>query len=519
MNRFILSLALTLCIFTGFAQKKPVQQAGPEKFAATITAADLKKHLYIIAGKEMEGRETGTEGQRKAAAYIEAQFKKMGLKPGAKDGYLQFYPIQQDSLVEAGITLNGDAKPWSIYRHFAPSMTGSSNSVISGESVVFAGYGISTDVYDDYKGLDVNGKIVMINEGEPMLNDTAYLLTGNRRRSDWNSNSPKIRNAIQKGALALLIINRNFPRRPPSANVRGRMYTNFDAEQQKLNVFFISDSLAGAICGSAEKLAAAKESIRSGKAAGFSNPAKISLLLKKFDFNIRASNVLGIIPGTDKKDEYLVITAHYDHLGKKDSVIWYGADDDGSGTVSIMELAEAFMKAKTAGQGPRRTILFMAVSGEEKGLWGSDYYTRNPVYPLAQTTADLNIDMIGRIDKAHATDSAYCYLIGDNKLSSELRGISEGANEKYTKLKLDYKYNDPNDPERIYYRSDHYNFAKNKIPIIFYFNGVHPDYHRPTDTPDKISYDLMAQRARLVFYTAWEIANRNEKLKVDRNER
>lgn len=519
MNRIFLPLALVLPMLTGIAQKKPSMPAKPEMFAASITASDLKKHLYIIAGKEMEGRETGTEGQRRAAAYIEAQFRKIGLKPGAKDGYQQYYPVLQDSLIESRIILNGDAKPWGIYQHFAPSLTGSGNPIVDGESVVFAGYGISTDVYDDYTGLDVNGKIVMINEGEPMLNDTAYLLTGNRRRSDWNSNTPKIKNAIQKGAIALLIINRNFPRRPPSANSRGRMYTNFDAENQKLNVFFISDSLAGAICGSAEKLAAAKQSIRLGKASGFSNPAKISLLLKKYDFNIRASNVLGIIPGTDRKDEYLVITAHYDHLGKKDTVIWYGADDDGSGTVGIIEMAEAFMKAKAAGRGPRRTILFMAVSGEEKGLWGSDYYTRNPVYPLAQTTADLNIDMIGRIDKAHATDSAYCYLIGDNKLSSELRGISEGANEKYTKLKLDYKYNDPNDPERIYYRSDHYNFAKNKIPVIFYFNGVHPDYHRPTDTPDKINYNLFAQRTKLVFHTAWEIANRDAKLKVDRNEK
>ena len=202
---------------------------------------------------------------------------------------------------------------------------------------------------------------------------------------------------------------------------------------------------------------------------------------------------------------------------KKDSTIYYGADDDGSGTVGVLELAEAFAKAKAAGKGPRRTIVFMTVSGEEKGLWGSEYYSLHPLFSLAKTTADLNIDMIGRIDpkRKHGDSTNYIYVVGDDKLSSDLRKINEAANQKYTKLELDYKYNDPNDKEFIYYRSDHYNFAKNGVPIIFYFNGTHADYHRPTDTPDKINYELMAKRARLVFFTAWEMANRKELLKRD----
>ena len=232
----------------------------------------------------------------------------------------------------------------------------------------------------------------------------------------------------------------------------------------------------------------------------------------------QSSNVLGLLPGTDLKDEYLFITAHYDHLGKRgDSVIYYGADDDGSGTVSVIELAEAFAKAKAAGKGPRRSIVFMAVSGEEKGLWGSEFYGSNPVYPLEKTTADLNIDMIGRSDTSRKGDTVnYVYVVGDDKLSSELKPISEAANKKYTKLQLDYKFNDPNDRNRIYYRSDHYNFAKHGVPIIFYYDGMlGSDYHKPTDTPDKINYPLLARRAQLVFYTAWEMANRNEMLKRD----
>jgi Zn-dependent M28 family amino/carboxypeptidase len=229
--------------------------------------------------------------------------------------------------------------------------------------------------------------------------------------------------------------------------------------------------------------------------------------------------VLGIIEGTDKKDEYVVITAHYDHVGKRnDSTIFYGADDDGSGTVSVLELAEAFAKAKADGKGPRRSILFMTVSGEEHGLWGSEYYSNHPVYPLEKTTVNLNIDMIGRIGSEYIKDKDsinYLYVIGDNKLSSDLTPITENINASYTKMKLDRKYNDPNDPNRFYYRSDHYNFAEKGVPIIFYFNGVHADYHRPTDTPDKINYKLMEKRAKLVFYTAWEMANREEMLKRD----
>jgi Zn-dependent M28 family amino/carboxypeptidase len=247
--------------------------------------------------------------------------------------------------------------------------------------------------------------------------------------------------------------------------------------------------------------------------------ANIDLSFKKTTLTTQVSNVMGLLEGTDKKDEYVFITAHYDHVGKRgDSVIYYGADDDGSGTVSVLELAETFSKAKAEGKGPRRSIVFMTVSGEEHGLWGSNYYSNHPVYPLEKTTVDLNIDMIGRIGNEYMKDkdsANYVYVIGDNKLSSDLTPITENINSTYTKLKLDRKYNDPKDPNRFYYRSDHYNFAEKGVPIIFYFNGVHPDYHRPTDTPDKIKYDLMEKRARLVFYTAMEMANREEMLKRD----
>ncbi len=228
---------------------------------------------------------------------------------------------------------------------------------------------------------------------------------------------------------------------------------------------------------------------------------------------IKGENVLGYIEGTDLKDELIIITAHYDHLGKHDSLIFNGADDDASGVAGAMEIAEAFMIAKKEGYGPRRSILIMPVSGEEKGLLGSKYYTDNPVYPLNSTIANLNIDMIGRLDDWHNTGD-YVYLIGSDRLSYDLHNINEEINSNYTKLELDYKYNDEDDPNRYYYRSDHYNFAKNNIPVIFYFNGVHEDYHRPSDTIEKLEFNKIKKISKLVFLTAWELANRDERIKL-----
>jgi len=233
-----------------------------------------------------------------------------------------------------------------------------------------------------------------------------------------------------------------------------------------------------------------------------------------------SENVLAYIKGSEKPDEVIVISAHLDHEGmNKAGEVFNGADDDGSGTVAILEIAAAFKKALDDGNGPKRSILFLHVTGEEKGLLGSKYYTENPIFPMANTIANLNIDMIGRIDERHKGNPKYIYLIGSDKLSTELREVSEAVNKKYMNIELDYKYNDENDPNRFYYRSDHYNFAKNNVPIIFYFNGTHVDYHKKTDTPDKINYEQLENRTRLVFYTAWEVANREGTIVADKVEK
>lgn len=229
----------------------------------------------------------------------------------------------------------------------------------------------------------------------------------------------------------------------------------------------------------------------------------------------QSENILAFIEGSEKPEEVIVISAHYDHVGMSNGEIYNGADDDGSGTVALLEIAEAFQLAKKSGKGPKRSVLFLHVTGEEHGLLGSKYYADNPVFPLANTVANLNIDMIGRCDHANCGKD-YVYVIGSEMLSTDLKKINETANKTTTNLELNYKYDDPNDKDRLYYRSDHYNFAKNGIPVIFYFDGIHEDYHKPSDTPDKIDYVSLKKRTQLVFATAWELANRKERIVVDK---
>jgi len=228
-----------------------------------------------------------------------------------------------------------------------------------------------------------------------------------------------------------------------------------------------------------------------------------------------SENVLAFIKGSEFPNEVVVISAHYDHLGMKGEEVYNGADDNASGSSALMELAQSFQMAKKQGNGPKRSILFLHLTGEEIGLYGSKYYIENPVFSLDSTVVDLNIDMVGRVDKEHFDKKNYIYLIGSNRLSQDLHKLSEKANKSFTNLKLDYTYNASDDPYKYYERSDHYNFAKNNIPIIFYFNGSHEDYHKITDTADKIDFDLLALRTKLVFYTAWEIANREDRLVLD----
>lgn len=484
MNKLFILVA-TLLTLTCYSQKK----ANPQIYAKTITVSDLQKHLYKIASKEMEGRETATEGQRRAATYIESQFKELGLLPGNKDSYQQFFNVYQDSLLDAKLQVNGIVYP--LDSAFNPSVSNNISGTLRFSEVTYVPYDTTA-----IKNADLSGRLLIMFPPSQM----------NRLVSSAINNLLRT-----KGAAAVLQINNMYPRRT-AANTKGGQGLHAFKKTLDPQLYTISESIAKSILG------ADYDAAKQGTLAPKPYSSEILLETRKATTVLQSSNVIGVLPGTDLKDEYLFITGHYDHLGKKDTVIYYGADDDGSGTTAVMQMAKAFTEAKKAGHAPRRTIVFMTVSGEEKGLWGSEYYSDHPIFPLEKTTADLNIDMIGRTDYSRKIGDSlnYIYVVGDDKLSSELKPISEGQNSKYTKLELDYKFNDPSDPNRIYFRSDHYNFARKGVPIIFYYDGMlGADYHKPTDTPDKINYPLMAKRAQLVFYTAWEMANRDQMLKRD----
>ncbi|HEX9981003.1 MAG TPA: M28 family peptidase [Flavobacterium sp.] len=328
-------------------------------------------------------------------------------------------------------------------------------------------------------------------------------------------------------ALTLIASACSAQKAKSTADPLSYMNTITAAELQKHLYIIASDDMQGRNTGEPGQKKAGKYLVSQYKsdnipfpkgASDYYQPIPSSFFTKPFSPKLGDSeNIWAFVEGTDKKDEIIVVSAHYDHVGMKNGDVYNGADDDGSGTVALLEIAQAFQLAKKDGNGPRRSILFLHVTGEEHGLHGSRYYSENPLFPLKKTMADINIDMIGRRDLLHPDTSNYVYVIGSDRLSTDLHKITEDANRNYTKLDLDYKYNDLNDPERFYYRSDHYNFAKNGIPSVFLFNGTHADYHQPTDDPDKIEYDALAKRAKLAFGIAWQLANREAPLTIDKD--
>jgi len=499
MRKFFLAIALFAASATNAQSTKKLV-----KIARTISPEDLKEKLTVIAGAEMEGRETATPGQKKAASFIENYFKELGLQPGNGDSYQLTFPVFQDSATASSLTISG--KALEPFKDYALSPFAMSTGNWSGDSIVYASFGIADSTGNDFKTIDVKNKWVIVAEGNAADADKPSVLYSSRSAASVNA---KITQAKANGAKGLIIIAKKLSSKATPA--KSNMYLKKN-QTQNIPVVYISYNVAAALF---DKQYQSFADLKNEVAAIYRAPLTFSSTV--VTNTLQSSNVLAVLPGTDKKDEYVFITAHYDHLGKKDSVIYYGADDDGSGTTSVLELAKTFVAAKQKGYNPRRTIVFMTVSGEEKGLWGSDYYTSHPVYPLNKTSVDLNIDMVGRIDPTRKIGDStnYVYTIGEDKLSSDLFKISDSINNKLVKLELDRKFNDPKDPNRIYYRSDHYNFAKNGVPVIFYFNGTHADYHQPTDTVDKINFDLMTKRVKLVFFTAWDMANRNEMLKRD----
>jgi hypothetical protein len=491
------------------------------QFSKTIVPLDLKTMLYELTSEKCAGRETGYPGQKEAEKYLVSRFQMYGLKPaGDKETYLQEFNVTEDTLVKCTIEIGG--KKFEHYKDYYSYLNFNRTDSVAIDKIIYAGYGIESENYNDYKSLNLKGAVILIHQGEPKLNDSTYLISGNNTPSIWSQDwEPKLKAATNNGVRAVIVVvnsvsediatNHRIKKRP--------MHLESDTDRSHYcNIYYMSKDAVRDIFKNAGKNYDSFEK----KLVQSETPMSVKLKLKtrinyaKNTVKRTSSNVAARIDGTDKKDEIIVFSAHYDHLGVHDGVLYPGADDDGSGTVGIMEIAQAFAIAQKKGKGPRRTLLFLCFSGEEKGLLGSEYYTTHPLLPMENTIVNLNIDMIGRVDEAHVKNPNYVYIIGDEKLSSELRPISEKANNTYLHMTLDYKYNVENEPNRYYSRSDHYNFAKKGIPVIFYFNGSHKDYHKPSDTFDKINFGKLLNTTKLVYYTAWDLANRDERLKADR---
>lgn len=492
-------------------------------FAASITAAELKNYVYTLAGEEFEGRETGKLGQKKCAEFLQNEFIQLGLPPVIENvGYLQVFPLKEE--YRGNVRFDVNNVPYTFKKDFY-CFSNVNDLQIRFSSLVFAGFGIKEDSvgYNDYRDLDVKGKIVLLLEDEPVDKSGISRISRSARLSEWTIDfRKKVQLARDMGAVAVVEIAKNLsndvekyghwldkPRTTHASEKRPEVFPVFYISKEMASQLFTSYN------GKYTYDYLREQYRRKSRTFSFEFPAEGVISVERKRVQISGENVLGYIEGSDLKDELVIITAHYDHLGKKDGDIYYGADDDGSGTAAIIEIAEAFVLAKKAGKGPRRSVLIMPVCGEEKGLLGSGYYAEHPVFPLENTVCDLNIDMIGRMDADHENDTNYVYIIGSDKLSSELHEANEKNNNVYTKIDLDYTYNDEKDANRFYYRSDHYNFAKNGIPVIFYFTGIHQDYHKPGDTPEKLHYGKMENITRLVFYTAWDVANRDRRLVVD----
>lgn len=512
------SLLLIPILYGCAIAQDPVQV----KYAQMLTEESARTHLTTLTSPAFEGRGTGQEGGRKAANYIAEHFESLGLQAPVQGSYYQPLNLIRSSYVVTNFMINNhEYKNGKDFYVQGDNL----NANFGAQEVVFIGYGIQDEKYHDFANIDIEGKIVLlINENEPVDEKGNSIITGTKKLSEWSTSRFKRLQELEKRKPKLILATASNV----AANIErfgnrmtaGRFAIDNNSETTPTGnlhapVVHITEAIANEILAQSNTTVNKQQEAPKAFVINSTIDAEMGVVKEKF----ADPNVLGFLPGNDLKDEVVIISGHYDHDGiLPDGTIFPGADDNGSGTVGVLELARAFSQAKKDGKGPRRSILFIGFAAEEKGLLGSQFYSENPIFPLENTVTCLNLDMIGRIDDKHLEGNHnYIHLIGSDKLSSELYQINRKANETYTNMELDYMYDDPKDPLRIYYRSDQYNLAKHGIPVTFYFSGLHPHYHTPEDTIDKINFPMMVKREQLVFHTAWEVANRDQRLVVDSN--
>jgi Peptidase family M28 len=507
MKRFLI---LLFPLASAIAQNiDPAALAGYQ----AIQIADLHSRLSVLASDSMEGRETSYPGQHKAAQYIAHEFQQFHLKPIGDGGtYFQHFHVNVSGM-DSTTTIVTTANHTSTTYHWGTDFIGGPvfDTTVSGK-IAFIGF--TDNELDEATKVKLAGRVL-------------FVFIGKRRYADDTSRTLLLQRlyALRRESSAAAILMITDAEGPASfSHVRSLLWgmgvdkgvvklpDTLKPVQQFSVRFIISAELAQAVlAGSGVSLqqvhrAALKDTIFSPL---FLDNVTITINSKSIHETRQTENVVGLLEGSDPKlkDEVVVISAHHDHLGKDlAGNIYYGADDDGSGTTTLLDLAEAFSKNPAK---PKRSVLFLSVTGEEKGLLGSGFYTNHPIIPLENTFTDLNIDMVGRTDDLHQDRPAlnYVYVIGSDKISPQLDSILLAANKESEHIDLDYKYNDENDPEQYYRRSDHYNFAKHNVPIVFFFTGNHKDYHKPTDTIDKIQFEKMLKIDHVIYNLAWKLGN------------
>ena len=530
-RRLIVSTLMVAALSAGARAQQPATTRGG---ANSITEPDLKTWLTYLSSDELQGRATYTEGLGLAAGYIAANLAQWGVKPAGDNGtYLQLVKVQSvrtDSRASVTVTANGESRTFKDGEGITFPRQMGGKQTIEGKDIIFAGYGLQIPAadLDDYADADPEGKVVVYlgPQGPSNIPPGSNRLLGARAR-----------NAVQKGAAAVIGPTSGAGGRGqrgagqqqapaqgqrqggPAAQVQSDFTTvqKYDAiltPQLTADEAFFDFLFSGSDVKYAElkEKAAKREPLPRFALKGVTMTINVDA-----DYQVvrtrRTNNVVGIIEGTDPKlkDTYVAFGAHYDHTGFRESgqpgddLINNGADDDGSGTVAIMAIARAFAQ----GPKPKRSLLFVWHAGEESGLLGSRYMADYPVVgSIDKIVAQLNMDMVGRNRNDDPSASNMVLVVGSDRISTELHNINEDANASLQKpLELDYEMNDPADPQSIYTRSDHYSYALKGVPIIFYFTGLHPDYHRPSDTVDKIIFDKIRRIAQLAYETGRRVAN------------
>jgi hypothetical protein len=496
--------------------------------ADLIRTDDLKGDIYFLASKDMAGRDAGSLQDHIATDYIASEFLRLGLKPMGDDGtFFQKMEIltgrpeaQQTTLTT---TVDGEKHRYTLGQEFTLVRQSIHNTSACGE-VVFAGYGISAPEfdYDDFSGIDVKGKVALVFLREPQANDTQSKFMGT-----WDSyhafNWHKIEELRKRGAAAILIVQDGIPRDvkpipPTSPRPSGQPSYALAGQMWDIPVFLIKREVADQLLAPSGKNANELQASidHSLHPQSFEIEQSSACLAKSYsDISSREGrNVVALLEGSDPKlkAQTILLTAHHDHMGEANGHIYYGADDNASGVAGLLSVARAMTQAKLH---PKRSVLFLAYTAEERIFLGSYFYATHPVVPLNQTIATLNLDMIGRNeDDANwptpADRNVNMVNVLGTRYNPALRRVIDQQNQREG-LKLDYKM-DKVDPDSLWSRSDHFWFATLHIPQVEFQTGLHPDYHTENDTWDRINYPKLTKIARLVYLSVAELADTSREI-------